>query len=87
MPKLGDANKPLAIACCYALLKGDNRNMRKALKKIAEVCNGYSGEAGWACRHAREALAMVAETAADPGLCPVCGAQIDEGEQHVCEFI
>jgi uncharacterized coiled-coil protein SlyX len=33
--------------------------LREALEKIAEVCNGYDLEAGWACRHAREALAKV----------------------------
>lgn len=28
-----------------------------ALGKIAEVCNGYDLEAGWACTHARAAIA------------------------------
>lgn len=28
-----------------------------ALEKIAEVCNGYGDEAGWACKHALIAIA------------------------------
>jgi hypothetical protein len=35
--------------------------LEEALQKIAEVCNGYGLEAGWACRQAREALAEAAE--------------------------
>jgi hypothetical protein len=30
--------------------------LAEALHKIAEVCNGYGDEAGWACKHARAAL-------------------------------
>ena len=38
--------------------------LRGALEKIAEVCNGYDLEAGWACRHAMEALSTPTDTAA-----------------------
>jgi hypothetical protein len=37
-------------------LERENAALRDALLKIAEVCNGYDLEAGWACKHAREAL-------------------------------
>lgn len=47
-----------AIQEC-ARLQSENLKLRSALEMIAEVCNGYGLEAGWACKHAREALAKV----------------------------
>ena len=38
-----------------------NEAMEQALLKIAEVCNGYGNEAGWACKNAREALRKLEE--------------------------
>lgn len=51
-----------------------------ALAKIAEVCNGYDLEAGWACAHARAALKLVPVD--DRAYCPRCDAivhTIDDG--------
>lgn len=38
-------------------LKEINAELLAALEKIAEVCNGYDLEAGWACKTARAAIA------------------------------
>ena len=38
-------------------LRTVSEGLVEALENIAGVCNGYGDEAGWACRHARAALA------------------------------
>jgi DNA-binding protein H-NS len=48
-----------ALEAQLAAAQAHIAQLREALEKIAEVCNGYDLEAGWACRHAREALAKV----------------------------
>lgn len=53
-----------ASALCNKLaphLIAANEAMEQALLKIAEVCNGYGNEAGWACKNAREALRKLEE--------------------------
>ena len=44
-----------------ARLAAENSILREALEKIAEVCNGYGLEAGWACKHARETLCALGD--------------------------
>ena len=37
-------------------------DLLEALERIAEVCNGYDLEAGWACKHARAAIAKATQS-------------------------
>jgi hypothetical protein len=43
----------------YAKAVKQRDELAEALRKIAEVCNGYGDEAAWACKHARAALAKL----------------------------
>lgn len=49
-------------ALCW---KTQSEKFESALRKIAEVCNGYGDEAGWACKHARETLRAMQTSASD----------------------
>ena len=42
-------------------LRAEKDALATALEKIAEVCNGYGNEAGWACKTARAAIAKAKE--------------------------
>lgn len=53
----------LAIMCDEIVtLKQQRDDLLEALEKIAEVCNGYDLEAGWACKHARAAITKVTQS-------------------------
>lgn len=65
-PELGDANKPLAIAASYALLKQKERDFEIALTKIMDFTGGYDDIAGIVNRIARDAMRDNAPSTGEP---------------------